>query len=129
MAFLEALVAVDLGIFINGEDFACTQDMTEETRQEVTYHSGFGVDGPILRQVRSADEGSLTFSAVLLKNGVARGLNDEVKLKTMRDFEIITRRGSLRTTYRNCNWTRISVRSTLDQVTLDVDVSVPGFNR
>ena len=33
MAWLEALNAPDLGIFIAGEDFAATQDMTEEFRQ------------------------------------------------------------------------------------------------
>lgn len=129
MAWLEALNAPDLGLFINGEDFAATQDMTEETRQEVTYHGGFGTDGPVLRQVRQADEGTITFTAILLRKGATRGLNDETKLKTLRDFEIITRRGSLRTTYRNCNWTRISVRSGLDQVTLDCDISVPGYVR
>jgi hypothetical protein len=38
-----------------------------------------------------------------------------------------TRRGDLVTTYLGCNWNRISIRSTLDQVTLDADVSIPGY--
>lgn len=128
--FLEALNAPDLGLFLNGQDFTATQDMSEEMRQEVTYAGGFGVDGPILRHVRNADEGTLTFSAILLKNGVAGGLNSEKLLRTMRDFEVVTRRGDGpdgRTVYRSCNWTRISVRSALNQVTLDCDISVPGY--
>lgn len=128
MAWLEALNAPDLGLLINGEDFAATSDMTEESRQEVTYVGAFGSDGPVLRHVRAADEGTLSFTAVLLKQGVARGLNDETTLKTLRDFEIVTRRGNLRTTYRGCNWTRISVHSTLDQVTLDCDITIPGYS-
>lgn len=128
--FLEALNAPDLGLFINGQDFAATQDMSEETRQEVTYSGAFGTDGPVLRHVRNADEGTLTFTAILLKNGVAGGLNNEKVLKTMRDFEVITRRGpgtQGRTVYLNCNWTRLTVRSALNQVTLDCDISVPGY--
>jgi hypothetical protein len=129
LAWLEALNAPDLGIFLNGKDFAATQDMTEEFRQEVRFQGGFGTDGPILRSVRQADEDSVSFSAVLLKRGVARGMNDENELKLMRDFEVLTRRGDKRTVYRGCNWTRISVNSTPDQVTINVDVSVPGYSR
>lgn len=128
--FLEALMSADLGLFINGQDFAATQDMSEEVRQEVTYAGAFGVDGPVLRHVRNADEGTLTFTAILLKNGVAGGLNSEKVLKTMRDFEVITRRGDGddgRTVYRDCNWTRINVSSALNQVTLSCDISVPGY--
>ena len=129
MAFLEAMSAPDLGVFVNGQDFAATQDMTEEFGQEITWRGGFGTDGPILRTVRNSDENSVRFSAVLLKRGVERGLNDEQVLKTLRDFEIQTRRGTLVQTYRGCNWRRISINSTLDQVTLDCDISVPGFVR
>jgi hypothetical protein len=128
LAWLEALNAPDLGIFINGEDFAATQDMSEETRQEVTYMGAFGSEGPVLRHVRFANEGSITFTAILLKKGVARGLNDEAQLRLMRDFEVITRRGDARYTYTGCNWTRITVRSTLDQVSLDCDITVPGYS-
>jgi hypothetical protein len=129
MAFLEALNAPDLGLLVNGEDFAATQEMTEEMRQEVSFQGAFGTDGPVLRQVRQADEGTVSFSAILLRSGVARGLNDETRLRSFRDFEIITRRGNIRQVYRNCNWTRIAVRSTLDQVTIDCDASVPGWVR
>ena len=129
MAWLEAINAVDLGIFIAGEDFAATQDMTEEFRQEVRYQGGFGTDGPILRTVRKADEDSVSFSAVLLKRGVAHGLNDEDKLKTLRDFEVMTRRGTHRSVYRGCNWSRITITSGQDQSVLSVDISVPGYVR
>jgi hypothetical protein len=129
MAFLEGLSARDLGTFINGEHFAATQDMTEEFGQEITWRGGFGSDGPILRTIRSSDENTIRFSAVLLRAGVEAGLNDETFLRSIRDFEIQTRRGSLVQTYRGCNWRRISVNSTLDQVTLDCDISIPGFVR
>lgn len=129
MAWLEALNAPDLGLFLNNEDFAAVQDMTEEMRQEVRFNGGFGVDGPVLRSVRQSDEDQVSFSAILLKRGVAHGLNDEDKLHSMRDFEVMTRRGDHRKVYRGCNWTRISVNSTLDQVTLNCDISVPGYVR
>jgi hypothetical protein len=128
VAWLKGLTAVDLGIsFASGKDFAATQEMTEETRQEVTYQGAFGTDGPVLRRVRTADEGTVTFQAILLQDGVAGGMNDESVLKQMRDFDIQTVRGDSVFTYRGCNWTRITVRSTLDQVTLDADVSIPGY--
>ena len=128
MAWLQGLTAVDLGIsFENGKDFSATQEMTEELTQEVSYQGAFGTDGPVLRRVRAADEGTLSFTVILLKDGVANQMNDEVLLKQMRDFDIQTQRGNLITTYRGCNWNRISVHSTLDQVTLDCDVSVPGY--
>jgi hypothetical protein len=132
LAFLEAINAPDLGLFINGQDFAATQDMTEESRQDVTYQGAFGVEGPLLRQVRHADDGTITFTAILLKRGVSNGLNSEKQLLKMRDFQIVTRRGEDdegHTVYNNCNWTRVTVRSGIDQVTLDCDVSVPGFVR
>lgn len=129
MAWLEALNAPDLGIFIAGEDFAATQDMSEEFRQEVSFNGGFGVDGPIIRNVRQADEDQVSFSAILLKRGVAGGMNDEDRLRTMRDFEVMTRRGTHRRVYRGCNWTRININSTRDQVTLSCDISVPGYVR
>lgn len=129
MAWLEALNAPDLGIFIAGEDFAATQDMTEEFRQEIRFNGGFGVDGPVLRNVRQADEDQVSFSAILLKRGVANGMNDEDRLKTMRDFEVMSRRGQHRRVYRGCNWSRISINSTTEQVTLNCDISVPGYVR
>lgn len=129
MAWLEGLNAPDLGIFIAGEDFAATQDMSEEFRQEISFRGGFGTDGPILRTVRHADEDQVTFSAILLKRGVARGLNDESRLKLMRDFEVMTRRGDQRQVYRGCNWSRISITSNVTEVTLSMDISVPGYVR
>lgn len=128
MAWLQGLTAVDLGIsFENGVDFAATTDMTEEFRQEVAYQGAFGTDGPVLRRVRPADEGTVSFTAILLKDGVQNRMNDENLLKQMRDFDVQTKRGNTVQTYRGCNWNRISIRSTLDSVTLDCDVSIPGF--
>ena len=128
MAWLQGLTAVDLGIsFENGRDFAATQEMSEEFRQEVSYQGAFGTDGPVLRRVRAADEGTITFTAVLLKEGVQNRMNDENLLKQMRDFDVQVKRGDVVQTYRGCNWNRISIRSTLDQVTLDCDISVPGY--
>lgn len=128
MAWLQGLTAVDLGIsFENGRDFAATQEMTEEFRQEVSYQGAFGTDGPVLRRVRAADEGTVSFTAILLKEGVSNRMNDEVLLKQMRDFDVQVKRGDVVQTYRGANWNRISIRSTLDQVTLDCDVSIPGY--
>lgn len=128
MAWLQGLTAVDLGIsFEQGRDFAATQEMTEEFRQDVAYQGAFGTDGPVLRRVRQSDEGSISFSVVLLKDGVANRMNDESLLSQMRDFDVQVRRGPVVRTYRGCNWNRISIRSTLDQVTLDCDISVPGY--
>jgi hypothetical protein len=128
VAWLKGLTAVDLGIsFAANKDFAAVQEMSEETRQEVTYQGAFGTDGPVLRRVRTADEGTITFNCVLLKDGVSAHMNDEIVLKQMRDFDVTTVRGDTTTTYPGCNWTRISIRSTLDQVTLDADISIPGY--
>lgn len=129
MAWLKGLTAVDLGIsFEQGRDFAATQDMTEEFRQEVAYQGAFGTDGPVLRRVRNADEGTVSFTAILLKEGAANHMNNEDLLRTMRDFDVQVVRGDAVKTYRGCNWTRISIRSTLDSVTLDCDISVPGYS-
>jgi hypothetical protein len=128
MPWLQALTAVDLGIkFEGGRDFATTQEMSEEFRQEVAYQGAFGNDGPVLRRVRGADEATLSFSCILLKEGVANKMNSEIVLKGMRDFEVQTKRGDLVSTYPGCNWNRLSIRSTLDQVTLDADITVPGY--
>src|SRR5262245_53268126 len=129
MAWLQGLTAIDLGIsFENGKDFATTQEMTEEFRQEVTYQGAFGTDGPVLRRKRIADEGTISFNAVLLKEAGANRMNDEGLLRNFTDFEVQVTRGNVVKTYRGCNWNRISIRSTLDQVTLDCDISVPGWS-
>ena len=128
MAWLEGLTAVDLGIsFANGRDFAATQEMSEEFRQEVAYQGAFGTDGPVLRRIRPADEGTVSFTAVLLREGAANRMNDESLLRQMRDFDVQVKRGAVVRTYRGCNWNRITIRSTLDQVTLDCDITVPGY--
>lgn len=128
MSWLQGLTAVDLGIsFENGRDFAVTQEMTEEFSQEIAYQGAFGTDGPVMRRIRPSDEGTVSFTAILLKAGVASRMNDESLLKQMRDFDVQTKRGNVVQTYRGCNWSRISIRSTLDQVTLDCDISVPGY--
>jgi hypothetical protein len=128
MAWLQGLTAVDLGIsFQNGIDFAATQEMTEEFRQDVAYQGAFGTDGPVLRRIRPSDEGTVSFTVILLKDGVANKMNDESLLRQMRDFDVQVKRGDVVRTYRGCNWNRITIRSTLDQVTLDCDISVPGF--
>ncbi len=122
------MTAVDLNIsFANGKDFSATQEMTEEFRQEITYQGAFGTDGPVLRRIRNADEGTCSFTAVLLKAGVQNRMNDEETLRQMRDFDVHTRRGNFAKTYKGCNWSRISIRSTVDTVTLDADISVPGY--
>ena len=77
--------------------------------------------------MRPSDEGTISFSVVLLKSGITGEMNNEELLRGMEDFEITTKRGNTTATYRGCNWNRISIRSTLDQVTLDADVSVPGY--
>jgi hypothetical protein len=128
MALLEGISAPDLGLFIAGEDFAATTDMTEEFGQNVTYNGAFGSDGPVLRQVRNADENTLSFTVILLKNGIAKGMNNEDDIRALRDFNIITKRGNKLTTYTDCNWTRVTVTSGLDQVTMSCDISVPGFS-
>lgn len=127
MALLEGISAPDLGLFIAGEDFAATTDMTEEFSQNVTYNGGFGVNGPVLRTIANAPENTLSFTVILLKNGIAKGMNNEDDMRRLRDFDIITKRGEKLTTYSDCNWTRVTVTSGLDQVTLSADISVPGF--
>ena len=129
MAWLESITAPDLGIFLNGRDFSATQEMTEEFTQEINFLGAFGSDGPVARGIRHADEGTVTLSAVLLKRGAARGLNSERLVKSWRDFEITIRRGLHTRVYRACNWRRISIRSGKEQVTLDMDISVPGYVR
>jgi len=128
VAWLQGLTAVDLGIsFQQGKDFAATQEMSEEFRQEVAYQGAFGTDGPVLRRIRPSDEGTVSFTCILLKDGVQNKMNDESLLQQMRDFDVQTTRGRVVRTYRGCNWNRITIRSTLDQVTLDADISIPGY--
>jgi hypothetical protein len=129
MAWLKGLTAVDLNIsFENGKHFAAVSDMSEEFRQDVTYQGAFGTDGPVLRRVRIADEGTVNFTAVLLAEGAGEKMNDEGLLRQMRDFDVQCVRGQRIVTYRGCNWTRISIRSGMDNVTLDCDITIPGYS-
>lgn len=130
--WLEALNAPDLGIVIAGDHFAATQTMDEEHRQNVTYNGAFGVDGPVTRSVRRADDSTVSMSAILLKPGQQAGLDNEDILLGLKSFDISTRRGSSGQptdwhVYTECTWNTVHVASTLDQVTLTADFSVPGF--
>lgn len=126
-AFLEAISAGDLGIFVNQQDFVAVQSMREQYRQEVGYRSAFGSNHPIIRNKRAADENVVSFSFILLKSGVARGLNSYQTLRQLEDFEIQTKKGDIYETYQGCNWTSIDIDTGLDQVMVNIDVSVPGF--
>ena len=128
MGWLAGITAEDLDItFEDGVHFTAVQEMTEEFRQEVQYQGAFRHDGPVLRRKRRSDEGTISFSVILLKGGISGEMNNEDKLKEMEDFKVTTKRGNDTTVYHGCNWNRISIRSTLDQCTLDADVSVPGY--
>lgn len=126
-AFLESISAGDLGIFVEGEDFLAVQSMTETYNQTVTYRSAFGSDHPTIRTKRAADENTVSFSFIVLKSGVQRGLNSYAVLRAMEDFEVQTKKGDFIETYTGCNWTSISIDSSLDTVTVNVNVSLPGF--
>lgn len=128
MAWLKMITAVDLGIhFAEDLHFAMTQEMTEEFNQEVEYRGAFGSDGPVARRVRKSDEGTISGSVILLKEGQRDRMNDEDNLMNMRDFTVTCQRGQKVRAYNGCNWRRISIRSTLDQVTLDFDITAPGY--
>jgi hypothetical protein len=131
-AWLEALNAPDLGIVVAGNHYAATQTMDEEHRQEIRFNGGFGSEGPICRAVRKADESALSFSAILLKPGQNAGMDDETFMLALKNFRIACRRGSSGQptdwhVYDNCAWATVRVSSTLDQVTLNADFSVPGY--
>lgn len=131
--WLDALNAPDLGIVIAGNHYAATQSMDEEHRQELRFHGGFGSEGPVARSQRRADESTVSMSAVLLQPGQDAGMDDEVWMLSLRSFSIMCRRGSTGSpsdwhVYNYCSWNTIRVNSTLDQVTLNADFSVPGYD-
>lgn len=126
-AFLEAIAAGELGIFTNNQEFVAVQNMRERFRQEINYRSAFGSTHPIIRTKRAGDENMVSFSFLLLKSGVSRGLNSYATFRQMEDFEIQTKKGDLVETYRGCNWTDIDIDSTLEQVQVNVDITSPGF--
>jgi hypothetical protein len=125
--FLEAISAGDLGIFVNGQDFIAVQSMRERFRQEIGYRSSFGLNHPNIRTKRAGDEITVSFSFILLKSGVQRGLNSYQVLRSMEDFEVQTKKGDIVETYTGANWTDLDIDSAMDAVTVNVDVSIPGF--
>lgn len=130
--WLEAMNAPDLGIVIAGNHYAATQTMDEEHRQNVTYNGAFGSDGPVTRSVRRADDSTVSMSAILLKPGQNAGMDNEDFMLSLKSFQISTRRGSSGSTadwhvYDECAWNTVHVSSTLDQVTMTADFSVPGY--
>jgi hypothetical protein len=126
-AFLEGITAGDLGIFVNGEDFIAVQSMNERFSKSVQYRRTFGSDNPTIRTMTPADANTVSFSFIILKAGVVRGLNSYQTLQAMEDFEIQTKKGSTIETYMGCNWTDIAIDSGIEIVTANVDISVPGF--
>ena len=126
-AFLEAIAAEDLGVFVNNQDFIAVQSMRERFQQSISYRRAFGAAHPTIRTKRPADENSVSFSFLLLRSGVQRGLNDYKVLRTLSDFEVQTKKGTSIETYVGCNWTDIDIDSSMDQVMVNVDISMPGF--
>lgn len=131
--WLDALNAPDLGIVIAGNHYAATQTMDEEHTQEIRMHGAFGSEGPVARSVRRADESTVSFSAILLQPGQEAGMDDETWMLSLKSFRIACRRGSGDDpnpwhVYDNCAWRTVRVNSTLDQVVLNSDFSVPGYN-
>jgi hypothetical protein len=128
--WLEALNAPDLDIVIAGDHFAAVQTMDEEHRQNVNYNGAFGSDGPVTRSVRRADDSTVSMSAILLKPGQKVGMDDEMFMYGIKSFRIVCTRGSKPENhhiYEECSWNTIHVASTLEQVLLTADFSVPGF--
>jgi hypothetical protein len=56
-------------------------------------------------------------------------MGDEDVLKSMRDFEVQTKRGDVYHTYRGANWASITIRSTQDNVTIDGSITIPGYDQ
>ena len=130
--WLDAMNAPSLGIVIAGNHYAATQTMDEEHRQEIRFHGAFGALGPVARSVRRADESQVSFSAILLEPGQEAGMDDETWMLSLKNFRIACRRGSTGRpsdwhVYDNCAWNTVRVNSTLDQVMLNADFSVPGY--
>jgi hypothetical protein len=127
--WLQAIKAKDLQLWIAGRDFAATQTMDEEYRQEIEYGGAFGSEGPVWRHVRKANEDSVSFTVRILKTGASKGMIDETYVKDTLspDFAMVLIRGARRVALFGCNWNRIAVNSTLDASTLTMDVSIPGY--
>lgn len=127
MAFLQSLAKEDLGVFVAGQDFIGTQSMRERLSQNITYRTAFGFSHPIIRSKSPADANQVSFSFLLLKSGVQRGLNSYKVLQQMEDFEVQTKKGTLYETYSDANWENIDIDSGMDAVTVSVDCTIPGF--
>jgi hypothetical protein len=125
--FLEAISAGDLGFSVENEDWVAVTSSRERLGQEVTYRTTYGSDAPNVRTKRKADANTISFSFILLKSGVQKGLNNPAFLQGLEDFTCHIRRGSVTKAYPGCNWTDIDIDEGVDGVTVNVDISVPGF--
>lgn len=136
--WLEGLRAPDLGMefrkgaggggtLIAGKHYAAMQTMDEERRQNINFNGAFGHDGAIVKSVRKADEITISFSALLVRGaGTDSILADEDKLVAAQGFAVACRRGADNwRVYDECEWSRVAVNSTLEQVTLTADISYP----
>lgn len=136
--WLEGLRAPDLGFefregangggaLVAGKHYAATQTMDEERRQNINYNGAFGHDGAAVKSVRKADEATISFSALLVKGaGTDSILADEDRLVAAQGFAVACRRGpSNWRVYDECEWTRVAVNSTLEQVTINADIAYP----
>ena len=130
-SWLEAINSEHLELLVAGVHYAATQSADEENRQDVRFIGGFGSRGPVARSVRRSDEATVSFSAILLEPGQGVGMDDETTLLGLRDFKVSIRRGADRPQnwhiYEGCAWTTVRVSSTLESVTLNCDMSVPGY--
>jgi len=125
--------APDLGIVFAGKHFAATQTMDEEKRQNVNFNGAFGHKGAIVRSVRKADEGTISFSALILKPGQDVGM-DALDAQpftpwdgpNFQNFKTMCRRGANNwKVYDECSWTMVRIESNLEQVILRADISYP----
>lgn len=128
-SWLEAIQARDMGLLIAGRDFAGAQTMDEEYRQEIRWQTAFGHEGPVIRNMRKADQDTVSCSFIILRKGAAKGMINEafVKDDLSPDFTITIRRGERRVVHTGVNWERISISSTADQSTGTIEMAVPGY--
>lgn len=127
--FLNSLSAEDLGVFVNNAEFIAVQTMRERYRWEVSWRGGFGHRGPLVRTKRPADDDSMSFSFILLKDGVASGMNSYQFFFNLNadGFEVHTKKGRFDQYYGDCIWTDLDLDTSLDQVMCSLDVSIPGY--
>lgn len=140
--FLEAISSKQLGVHVNGAQFIAVQTMNERFRQEITYRGSFGFEGSVIRSLRPADENTISFSFILLNEAIKNKMNSYKFFAGLQDFEVKTRKGAegqggvregatmkplyeVWSTYDGCNWTDVGIDSTLDLVTVNMDISFP----